>query len=117
MKLALLFAYLLAPAAFALTPAAGNSLSMPDTNACAKVALASVYAGQKSYEAEYKRFGATFADIGYAPEGGPCQKMWDLSMRLFNGATEFRAEAVHRGNGETWEINQRKEMKQTQAPR
>lgn len=103
----------------ALVPAGGVSTvsSLPDTNACAQMALAAVYAAQKSYEAEYKRFGATFNDIGYASEGGACEKNWDLSLRLFNGATEFLAEATHRGNGETWVINQRKELRQTREPK
>ena len=82
-----------------------------ETNSCAKIALSAIYGAERSYESEYERFSDSFADIGYAPEPGKCVT-WSASLRLFDGGREFLATAVKSDTGETWTINQRKELRQ-----
>lgn len=77
---------------------------------CARVSLSAIYGAEKSYHAEYEKFSESYQDIGFEPDTKECPE-WDGSVRVFNGGQEFLATYTKRGTGETWTINEKKELK------
>lgn len=88
------------------------SVEFDESSRCAQVGLSAIYAAEKSYHSEYETYSSSFSEIGYVPEGLQC-KTWEASVRIFNGGQEFLATYTRPATGESWEINEKKELRQT----
>jgi hypothetical protein len=84
---------------------------VPDNTSCAKMSLSAMYGAEKSYYSEYNVYSDTYDDIGFSPEPGECPS-WSGSIRLFSGGQEFLATYTKPSTGETWTINEKKELRQ-----
>lgn len=78
---------------------------------CAKVSLSAIYSAEKAYHAEYDKFSESYQDIGFEPDLTEC-KDWEGSLRVFNGGQEFLATYTKSSTGESWTINEKKELHQ-----
>jgi hypothetical protein len=97
--------------ALASTPSFAGSPKAHDGSPCAKSSLSAMYGAEKSYYSEYNAYADTYDDIGFSPEPGECPG-WEGSIRLFNGGQEFLATYTKASTGETWTINEKKELRQ-----
>lgn len=80
-------------------------------DSCAKLALSSIYAAEKSHHAEYNFYSDSFDAIGYVPEPEKRCAGWKSEVRVFNGGQEFLAECSH-PSGKRFTINDRKELRE-----
>jgi len=87
------------------------SIEKIENSYCAKVGLAAIYGAEKSYHSEYDSYSDSFGAIGYEPEKGQCET-WQGSVRVFNGGKAFLATYTKPSTGETWNINEKKELRQ-----
>ena len=95
------------------SPAHAGSVAIegPPTAHCAKMSLSAIYGAEKSYQSEYDKFSESFSEIGFEPDLHEC-KEWRGSIRVFDGGREFLATYTLPGTGETWTINEKKELRQ-----
>lgn len=88
------------------------SVEFEESSKCAQAGLSAIYGAERSYHSEYEVYSSSLSDIGYVPEESQC-KTWKASVRIFNGGQEFLATYAKATTGETWEINEKKELRQT----
>lgn len=93
-----------------LSPNSFAAKGAPATN-CARTSLSSIYGAEKAYHAEYERFSESYQDIGFEPDPKECPG-WQGSVRVFNGGQEFLATYTNSSTGESWQINDKKEIRQ-----
>ena len=93
-----------------LTLALAGEISAVERS-CGRMMISSIYAAEKSYEAERGRFSDSFREIGFEKIKDPGCHDWTIEIRLFNGATEFLATASH-PKGIRFMINEKKQLKE-----
>jgi hypothetical protein len=93
-----------------VTSLASAAESAPAAN-CARVSLSAIYGAEKSYHSEYEKFSESYQDIGFEPDQKECPD-WEGYVRVFNGGQEFLATYTKPSTGETWTINEKKELRQ-----
>lgn len=93
-----------------LTPPSFASKGVPAAN-CARVSLSAIYGAEKSYHSEYEKFSESYQEIGFEPDTRECPD-WEGSVRVFNGGQEFLATFTKPSTGESWTINEKKELRQ-----
>jgi hypothetical protein len=92
-----------------LSTFASSKLKNTYDSSCAKINLAAIYGGEKSYYSEYNAYAGSFKEIGYEyTQGSGCDD-WRFDVRLVGDGQQFIATAAH-PNGARWTINEKKEM-------
>lgn len=82
-----------------------------EDSSCAKHSLSAIYSAEKSYHSEFDTYSESFEAIGFSPEAGECQS-WQGSVRVFGSGQEFLATYTKSDTGESWTINEKKELRQ-----
>lgn len=83
---------------------------------CPPYTLTMIQSNQQLHFQNHQRYSDSFEEIGFDPVFESC-KEWQTSMRVFNGGKEFLATYTNPTTGESWEITEKDDFKQTNEPR